>query len=682
MKQAERNTAWFTHSRLTAFVMLLAALAAVGSWQGNRVLADNNNNNDGYEFYGTISVLPNTNGFIGNWTVAGKTVRVTSSTKVEQKYGALAVGAYVKVEGALQSDGSVNASEIETKSGGGSGSTKYYGNIEALPSAAGLIGNWTVGGKTVRVTATTYLNQEDGPFVIGAHVEVEGATQADGSINASKVETDDSSGGNSNSEFKGTIESLPSTTNRVGDWKVGGRIVRVTATTEIKQEKGTIAVGAYVEVKGTPQADGSLLASKIELEESTSSGGSGSNPSYAKFYGVIEALPNTAGFIGQWTVSGRKVNVSAATRMEQEHGVPALGKTVEVEGALDASGAVNAHEIEVKGVSAGQSEFYGRIEALPATTGWVGAWRVGGRTVNVTVTTLIKREYAPVAVGAFVEVHGTPQSDGSLNATRIEIKQGASASGGNYLSLTSPMASVSAASYARETAAASIVAAFGVNLAATTAVASALPLPTTLGGVSVLVDGVPTGLFFVSPSQINYALPNGAQAGAAAVVLMRNGAVVTQGLIDIAEVAPSLFTADASGRGVPAGLALRIKSSGQVSYEPLARFDAAMNKLVPATVQRNGERMFLVLYGAGIRTAANSDGNAANGVAENVTAAIGGVNAPVLFAGAAPGFEGLDQINIEIPVTVVAGQSINVVIQARNRAGSSTTANTVIVAIQ
>ncbi|NOT60177.1 MAG: hypothetical protein HOP19_08125, partial [Acidobacteria bacterium] len=290
--------------------------------------------------------------------------------------------------------------------------------------------------------------------------------------------------------------------------------------------------------------------------------------------------------------------------------------------------------------------------------------------------------YAPVAVGALVEVNGAAQADGSINATRIEVKQGASASAGNYLSLRQPAVSVSAASYERETSGSSIVAAFGANLATTTAQARTIPLPTTLGGVSVLVDGVPTGLFFVSPTQINYALPNGAQAGAAAATVMRGSEVVTQGLIDIAEVAPSLFTADATGRGVPAGSALRVKANGQVSYEPLARFDAAMNKIVPATVQRNGDRVFLILYGAGFRTAANSDGNAANGVAENVTVMIGGVNAPVLFAGAAPGFEGLDQINIEIPVQVVAGQNINVVIQARNRAGRLASANLVQVAIQ
>src|SRR5215510_11486562 len=39
-----------------------------------------------------------------------------------------------------------------------------------------------------------------------------------------------------------------------------------------------------------------------------------------EFRGVIEALPNTPNFIGDWTVSGRTVHVSAGTEIEQENG--------------------------------------------------------------------------------------------------------------------------------------------------------------------------------------------------------------------------------------------------------------------------------------------------------------------------------------------------------------------------
>src|SRR5689334_8488340 len=54
----------------------------------------------------------------------------------------------------------------------------------------------------------------------------------------------------------------------------------------------------------------------------------------------------------------------------------------------------------------------------------------------------------------------------------------------------------------------SIVAAFGSNLATTTQSATAQPLPTELGGTSVEVNGRKAGLFFVSPNQINYVIPD------------------------------------------------------------------------------------------------------------------------------------------------------------------------------
>jgi len=54
-----------------------------------------------------------------------------------------------------------------------------------------------------------------------------------------------------------------------------------------------------------------------------------------------------------------------------------------------------------------------------------------------------------------------------------------------------------------------IAAAFGAGLAASAASANAVPLPTTLGGVSVTIGGVPAPLFFVAPGQINFQVPRG-----------------------------------------------------------------------------------------------------------------------------------------------------------------------------
>lgn len=633
------------------------------------------------KIYGLITALPS-GGLIGDWTVGGVTVRVSAETKIEQYAGAPAVGVYVEVEGTRLGDGVLSAVKIETKMRTGDmGSmtgARFKGVIESLPATSGLIGEWVIDGRKVIVSATTVLRQDDGPFAVGAFVEVEGRVNADMSVNAFKISTEDSVGSSPEIKFRGTIEALPSTPGRIGEWIVSGRKVIVTAATEQRTEDGAFAVGVFVEVEGSLQPDRSVLAKKVKTEDDHNVG---TVPGAVKFQGIIEQLPPT-GLIGLWVVSGRKVQVVQRTQIKQVEGMVALGAVVEVEGQSQTDRSVLAREISVKGaIGPNGIEFYGRIESLPDTTGFVGAWKVSGKTVNVDATTVIKREYRPVAVGAFVEVKGLPQADGSINASVIEIKQGPGS--GGFMTLTNQTTSVSAANYQTRITSNSIVAAFGVNLAAGLSSASSTPLPTDLGGTSVLIDGVPAGLFYVSPNQVNFALPPGIASGVAPVTVVRNGGVVSQGMVEVAEVAPSIFTANATGSGAPAGYIIRVRPNGQQIQESLVRFDAAMNMLVPVTIQRNGEdRIFLVLFGSGFRNAPNSDGDRSNGVAESLQVTIGGIPAPVLFAAGAPGFVSLDQANIEIPANAPAGQAVSVAVTVIDSLGKASAANQVVIALQ
>lgn len=65
-------------------------------------------------------------------------------------------------------------------------------------------------------------------------------------------------------------------------------------------------------------------------------------------------------------------------------------------------------------------KFEGTVESFPP--GLVGDWRVGGRTIHVSPQCELAQEIGPVAIGAFVEVVGQMLSDGSMNATKIEVK--------------------------------------------------------------------------------------------------------------------------------------------------------------------------------------------------------------------------------------------------------------------
>jgi hypothetical protein len=224
--------------------------------------------------------------------------------------------------------------------------TKLTGIIQSLPTTPGWVGDWVVSGRTIHVSSWTQIKQEHGAIAVGVTVEVKGTLQADGSINATEIETKSSNGGGNGQKekFYGTIESLPATPGWIGDWVVSGRTVHVSNTTYIKTEKGQPAVGVSVEVEGYLQPDGSNNATKIE----TKSGNGGGNGQKTKFYGTIENLPNTPGYIGDWVISGRTVHVSAATKLKFKYTQPALGQTVEVKGFLLADNSVNASKIEFK----------------------------------------------------------------------------------------------------------------------------------------------------------------------------------------------------------------------------------------------------------------------------------------------------------------------------------------------
>jgi Domain of unknown function (DUF5666) len=312
---------------------------------------------------------------------------------------------------------------------GGSGSDSkgfdFTGTIQALPSS-GLTGDWMVANKTVHVTVATGIKQEDGVAAIGASVEVKGSLRTDGSVDASQIEVKRgaNAGNPKETDFAGAVQTLPGTANLVGDWMVGGKTVHVTASTRLNQEGGTFAVGSSVEVKGTVRTDGSIDATDIELRSSAPGGKPAGQTS---FRGAIESLP-TGGVVGDWKVSGKIVHVTTATRIEHASGALMVGAFVEIQGTTRSDGSIDATNIEVKfAPPAGTpppTEFRGAVESLPAAAGFIGDAVVSGRTIHITATTRIDQEDGALAVGAMVDVKGTAETDGSLDATRIDVEFG------------------------------------------------------------------------------------------------------------------------------------------------------------------------------------------------------------------------------------------------------------------
>lgn len=229
---------------------------------------------------------------------------------------------------------------------------------------------------------------------------------------------------------------------------------------------------------------------------------------------------------------------------------------------------------------------------------------------------------------------------------------------GTNLSQTS---SVSAAAFKPVLTSEMITAAFGVNLATTTAHAT-LPLPTTLGGRSLLIadaQGVirPALLLYVSPTQINYLTPAGLAPGVATFRLLdQNAAVINTELVEITGTAPGIFTANADGQGVPAAMIVRAQADGSQQYEPVMQFDETQRKFVPLALDLGSESELIVLalFGTGWRNTSSTS---------NVMVKIGGIECPVEYIGRQPTIEGLDQLNVRLPRTLIGKGDATVEVQ-------------------
>lgn len=245
---------------------------------------------------------------------------------------------------------------------------------------------------------------------------------------------------------------------------------------------------------------------------------------------------------------------------------------------------------------------------------------------------------ASVAISGNAFVAGAPSHSGNRGAV---------------YALTAPankktIACVSAASFVRNALATeSIIAAFGDELAKSTEVATAQPLPTTLAGTRVSLRdsaGVErfAPLFFVSPGQINFQVPAGVAPGRSEVTVIRDGETVATGSPMIGAVSPGLFSADSTGRGPALGLALRVKADGSQQFEPIARYDDEKKRFVatPIDLGRVSDRVFLILFASGARYR-DSLGS--------VSVTIGEVSTDAIYAGPQGTFVGLDQINVLLP---------------------------------
>lgn len=334
--------------------------------------------------------------------------------------------------------GSVSAGGVSSTASGGATAGMTVAvvgtNLSAPVDGAGQFSLRGVPGGTARlrfssasVDATTELSgvQPTETITIAVSVTSTSAT----------IESVSRSGGGAE-QLEGRVEALPPTT-AAGALMVAGRTVTTDAETRILSGNMTLdftvlAIGQRVHVKGTSSGT-SLLAGVIDIQNTNVDIPVPINGDVANFSGAADDF--------QFEIEGRLIRGDAQTGFfgNSEFSDIANGRRAEVKGLLR-NGFVYANRMKVEtddddddGGQDDSASIEGVLESLGSLP--TPALVVGGTNVTTTTSTVVRRrgdvqDLGVLALGMTLHVVGARQTDGSIVARMIQIKD--DADGGTF----------------------------------------------------------------------------------------------------------------------------------------------------------------------------------------------------------------------------------------------------------
>jgi uncharacterized protein (TIGR03437 family) len=197
-------------------------------------------------------------------------------------------------------------------------------------------------------------------------------------------------------------------------------------------------------------------------------------------------------------------------------------------------------------------------------------------------------------------------------------------------------------------------------------IAQTAAFPTKLNGVQVLIDGIAAPLYYVSATQIAAIVPYAASQFSFATIQVNNNGLASKAVTEFVNPGtPGVFTNPADGIGVAAAL------------------HADYSLITANSPAEPGENISVYLTGLGQVFPPITDGSpgsstslnyTVNTIAANLDDATTGtsVAATVGYAGLAPGYAGLYQLNLTVPTGLTAGDPIFLEVDVLNSAGNPT----------
>jgi len=198
-------------------------------------------------------------------------------------------------------------------------------------------------------------------------------------------------------------------------------------------------------------------------------------------------------------------------------------------------------------------------------------------------------------------------------------------------------------------------------------------LLTTLGSASVTFNGIAAPIFSAFPTQLNVQIPlELAGQTSAQMVVTVNGESSAAQTVPIGADSPGIFSINQTGGG-----------QGDIQFANTTTYVAPPGSISGARANAGLPGQFITIYCTGLGAVQNppetgkpAPSNPPSTLKTAPKVTIGGLSAFVSFAGLAPGFVGLYQVNVQIPAQVPSGIAVPVKISVGGK-----TSNTVNIAI-
>ncbi len=359
-----------------------------------------------------------------NIVVLGKTFVVGAATEILDddnepiSLADLTVGQLVEVKARRQQDGSLLATRIRLEDEDDN-EVEITGIIDSIVDSTIVVD----GNTFVVVSTTAILDTDNAPIALsdlsaGELVEVKGVVRNDGTLQATRIKREDRGFGDDDLELTAVV-------TEVGDTFIvaAGFTFQVNDQTVVLDDRNRaillsdIKVGFLVEVRADVQSDGSLVATRIKIEDFFDD--------EVELTGEIESIGDSS-----LVVAGRDFVVTDSTQILDDNKNPitfadlGIGQLVEIRADVLVGGATVATRIKVEDIFDDEVELTGEIENLGSDS-----LVVSGITFFVDANTqVLDNDENPISftslvVGQIVEVKGTRQTAaGNLLAVRIKLE--------------------------------------------------------------------------------------------------------------------------------------------------------------------------------------------------------------------------------------------------------------------